>query len=201
MSAWPKNIERHWFAIARSAAVTGKPGGITLFGRPGATDALPEVRVPALTVVERDGLVWAAARAITVETLPRRIVELDSNRRRFLWQTRWGAPILETLENFLDPMHTHLIHPGLVRRDAQRTLTTGRWAPAWAVKLLVWPFLRRVARQDQRILEFQTRNLSAFSPQRPVITDLDLTRPYLESWWSSAPTNELPKTRQTELML
>ena len=337
MSDWPKNIERHWFVIARSDAVNAQPASVTLFGRrwavarsadgavlavedrcphrhaplsagrmteqglrcpyhgwtfsrsgscvhiPGwpADQASPEVRIPTLAIVEHDGLVWGAAQPVTDATLPRAIVGLDLTRRRFLWQTRWGAPILEALENFLDALHTHLIHPGLVRRDASRsaataTLTktddgftvdyrggpkqsgilyrlfesprvaerahfcapgvaqieyryangsavwitlcftpesadathvftmmhvTGRWAPAWAVRWFVWPFLRQVARQDQRILELQTDTVRAFPPQRPVVTKLDLTRPYLEAWWGHSTASELPQTRSADLML
>ncbi len=33
MSEWPKNIDRHWFVIARSPAVTSQPHRVTLFGR------------------------------------------------------------------------------------------------------------------------------------------------------------------------
>lgn len=167
---WPKNVERHWFVVARSDAVRAKPQRVTLFGRrwavarsedgavmavedrcphrhaplseghltaeglrcpyhgwtfsrsgsrvhiPGwpAGQPSPDVRVPTLAIVERDGLVWGAAQPVTDAALPRAIVALDPSCRRFLWQTRWGAPILEALENFLDALHTHLIHPGLV---------------------------------------------------------------------------------------
>jgi phenylpropionate dioxygenase-like ring-hydroxylating dioxygenase large terminal subunit len=332
-----ENMQRHWFAIARSDAVRAKPQRITLFGRrwavarsadgavlavedrcphrhaplsagrmtddglrcpyhgwtfsrsgscvriPGwpAGQSAPEVRIPTLTIVERDGLVWGAAQPVMDAALPRAITSLDPSRRRFLWKTRWGTPILEALENFLDALHTHLIHSGIVRRDAQRvaataTLTknddgftveyrggpkqsgilyrlfesprtaerahfcgpgvaqieyqyangsavwitlcftpesadvthvfttlhvTGRWAPAWAVRCFVWPFLRQVARQDQRILELQTETVRAFPPQRPVVTKLDLTRPYLEAWWGHTGSTELPQIRSAELML
>lgn len=334
---WPRNIERHWFVIARSDAVQSKPARIELFGRrwavargadgavlaiedrcphrhaplsqgtltaeglrcpyhgwtfarsgscvriPGwpAGDPSPDIRIPALAIAERDGLVWAAAQPVTDATLPRAIVTLDPARRRFVWQTVWGAPILEALENFLDALHTHLIHPGLVRRDSQRvpataTLTrtddgftvdyhggpkqsgilyrlfespriseraifsgpgvaqieyryangsavwitlcftpqsmnathvftmlhvAGRWAPAWAVRLFVWPFLRRVAYQDKRILELQTETVRAFPPQRPLVTRLDLTRPYLEAWWGRGTSTDLPQQRTARLML
>lgn len=241
----------------------------------------PEVRIPTMTVVEHDGLVWGAARPVTDSKLPRIITHLDPARRRFLWQTQWGAPVLEAIENFLDPLHTHLIHPGLVRRHSRRiavtaTLTrledgftvdygsgatqsgllyrlfesprtaerahfcgpgvaqieyryangsavwitlcftpetvdsthvfalfhvTGRWAPAWAVRLFVWPFLRRVARQDQRILELQTDTTQAFPAQRPVMTELDITRPYLEEWWGRSGRRELPRTRCARILL
>ncbi len=176
MSEWPKHIDRHWFVIAHSGAVTNRPHRVTLFGRRWALardrenkvlvledrcphrhaplsagdmtgeglrcpyhgwtfnrsgscvsipgwpdgDAPPEVRVPSLAVVEHDGLVWAAAHPVSQVSLPRVVTTLEPGSRRFLWQTKWGAPILEALENFLDALHTHLIHPGLVRCDSAR---------------------------------------------------------------------------------
>ena len=48
---------------------------------------------------------------------------MNPAQRRFLWQTRWGAPILEAQENFLDALHTHTVHPGLVRRANARRPT------------------------------------------------------------------------------
>ncbi len=33
MTDWPKHIDRHWFVIARSHAVTRKPRRVSLFGR------------------------------------------------------------------------------------------------------------------------------------------------------------------------
>jgi phenylpropionate dioxygenase-like ring-hydroxylating dioxygenase large terminal subunit len=264
----------HGWTFGRSGSCVRIPGWPT-------GQAIPEVRIPTLSVVEHNGLVWAAARPGEIGAPPRAIASLDPRDRRFLWQTRWGAPILEALENFLDALHTHLVHPGLVRRDSQRvaataTLTrtdegftvdyyggpkqsgvlyrlfesprtaerarfcgpgvaqieyryengstvvitlcftpeaadvthvftilhvTGRWAPAWAVRLFVWPFLRQVARQDQHILELQRETMRAFPAQRPVVTKLDLTRPYLEAWWSKAESGELPRTRSIEFML
>jgi phenylpropionate dioxygenase-like ring-hydroxylating dioxygenase large terminal subunit len=337
VSDWPKNIERHWFVIARSRSITPHPSRVVLFGKrwvlaraadgkvlaledrcphrhaplsagrmtpfgiecpyhgwtfngagactrmPGwpSGEAVPEVRVPALAIVERDELVWAAAQPVAGVALPRAAAELDPAQRRFQWQTHWGAPILDALENFLDALHTHLIHPGLVRRNdaRQRVAATlrkveggftvdydgaptqsgvlyrlfesrrvaehahfsgpgvaqieyryangstiwitlyftpetttsthvfatlhvaGRWAPAWAVRAFVWPFLRKVAQQDQRILELQTDTVRAFPPQRPVVTQLDLVRPYLEEWWGKPSALELPQSHRTDLML
>ncbi len=168
----------------------------------------------------------------------------------------WRAPILEAQENFLDALHTHRVHPGLVRRDAARrpvTVTaaaaddgfrvdyegqsdqsgllfrlfesrrrverahfsglsvaqleygyaagwsafitlafapidaattrvfamlhvTGRRAPAVLVRAVVWPFLRTVARQDARILAFQSHGRERFLEHRHVVTPLDIVR-------------------------
>lgn len=264
----------HGWTFSRSGRCVRIPGWPT-------DQPTPEVRVPTLAIVEHDGLVWAATQPVTEATLPRAIVNLDPVRRRFIWQTRWRAPILEALENFLDALHTHLVHPGLVRRDPVRAVATatltknddgftvdyrggpkqsgllyrlfesprtaerahfgapgvaqieyrykngstvwitlcftpesvdsthvfttlhvaGRWAPAWAVQLFVWPFLKQVARQDQRILELQTETVRAFPVQRPVVTKLDLARPYLEAWWGHGEWEDQPRTSSAELML
>ncbi len=57
----------------------------------------------------------------------------------------------------------------------------GRWAPAWAVRLFVWPFLRRVAMQDRRMLRLQSDNRARFG-QRDAIGPLDVVRPWLEAF-------------------
>jgi hypothetical protein len=56
-------------------------------------------------------------------------------------------------------------------------------------------------RRGKRILELQTNTVRAFPPQRPIVTKLDLTRPYLEAWWGHSPASELPQTRSADLML
>ena len=116
MTAQGLQCPYHGWTFSRSGTCVEIPG---LCG-----DQPPEVRIPTMTLVEHDGLVWGAARPVTDSKLPRIIVNLDPARRRVLWQTQWGAPVLEALENFLDPLHTHLIHPGLVRRHSQRMAVT-----------------------------------------------------------------------------
>lgn len=223
---------------------------------------LSDVRVPALHVREHDGVVWVNNRADGA--LPDRVLAMAPGARRFLWQSLWRAPIVDVLENFLDPLHTHTIHPGLVRRDDRRvsaravldvtgdgvrvdytgnetqsgllfklfesrrtverawlsslavaqleyryasgwaafitlhcapeTATTthvfatlhveGRFAPAWLVKRLVWPFLRCVATQDQRVLEMQQVARADFPARRELVSPLDLVRPYVERAWA-----------------
>ena len=234
---------------------------------PGWADAVPpQVRVPAFAVIERDGLVWVAAHPMGEpgRPLPARITSLDPARRRFLWQSLWRTPVLDVQENFLDALHTHFIHPGLVRRgDARRDLRAtlevtdngfaidyagqstqsglvfrlfesqrvseraffsalgvaqleyryangtviwitlcctprdahsthvfatfhveGRWAPRWLVRWAVWPLLRRVAAQDQSILENVEQRHQEFFPDRsPLVTPQDLARPYLQAAW------------------
>jgi phenylpropionate dioxygenase-like ring-hydroxylating dioxygenase large terminal subunit len=229
---------------------------------PGASGAAPLANVRAVPwhVEERDGIVWIAA--TRRRALPARLLGLDPARRRFLWATTWKAPIIEAQENFLDALHTHSVHPGLVRRGARRQVTTrtvptadgfeidyagneaqsgllfrlfeshrtrecaafsglsvaqleyryrtgwaafitlgfspqtpattrvfamlhveNRFAPAWLVRLLVWPLLKVVARQDGRILRLQGANLQRFPSHRHIVTPLDITRPLLEKAW------------------
>lgn len=228
---------------------------------PGAMEPIGEFRVPSFKVLERDGLVWLTAGAAAA--LPQRVLAMDPERQRFLCKMRWGAPILDAQENFLDALHTHTVHAGLVRRTSIRrpvnvTLRVtgdgfvvdyagpaeqsgllyrlfesprvserayfsalsvgqieyryangsalwitlyftpetsrsthvfatlhveGRWAPRWLVRTLVWPFLRRVAQQDQAILEQQAALREYFPGRRPLITPLDIVRPYLDAAW------------------
>lgn len=260
------------------------------FGSDGALQAipgmppelpLPGVRARSFPVKEHDGLIWLRP-ADTGDAEPGGLVMTSqSAQRRFLWQTRWQAHVVDAMENFLDPMHTHAIHPGLVRRDGERKRTTvrfngtaegfsvdysgqdqqsgllfrlfesqrtrerahfaapgsaqieygyvngstvritlhftprtaehtdvfatlhveGRWAPAWAVRLLVWPFLRRVGEQDRRILQLQSENMKRFPEQRGASTRLDVVRTSLERFWSESGLPQTGESREIEMML
>jgi phenylpropionate dioxygenase-like ring-hydroxylating dioxygenase large terminal subunit len=59
----------------------------------------------------------------------------------------------------------------------------GRWAPAWAVRLFVWPFIRKVARQDAHILALQTANARRFPERRDAITPYDIVRRRVLAVW------------------
>ncbi len=180
------------------------------------------------------------------------------------------------MENFLDPLHTHTVHPGLVRKDGVRrpvrvklsttaegftldyhgqpeqtgllyrlfesprtserahfagagsaqieykylngsviritlhftpetidrthVFTTmhveNRWAPAWALRIFVWPFLKRVAHQDKQILEAQAANMKRFPAAKGVSTTLDIVRKNLEQIWE--PENALERKEISE---
>ena len=247
---------------------------------PGTQGALPigEFKVPAYEVLERDGLVWVSNGRHNA--LPDRVVAMKPEQNRFRWQTRWGAPVVDAEENFLDALHTHTVHPGLVRRDAVRrpinvTLRVGgdgfaveyagqatqsgllfqlfesprtrecayfsalsvaqieyryvngsaiwislyftpetdvsthvfatlhvegRWAPRWLVRTLVWPFLRRVASQDQKVIEQQQALRQYFPSRRGVVTSMDIVRPYIERAWGEA-NNSLPEELSRVLYL
>jgi phenylpropionate dioxygenase-like ring-hydroxylating dioxygenase large terminal subunit len=76
----------------------------------------------------------------------------------------------------------------------------GRFAPAWLVRLLVWPLLRRVGRQDQFILEQQEINRRHFPQRRHVITEQDIARPYLEAAWNGREAG-MPERCETRMLL
>jgi phenylpropionate dioxygenase-like ring-hydroxylating dioxygenase large terminal subunit len=262
----------HGWTFASDGRCTRLPG------LKAVSDATPRAR--SFDVIERDGLLWAAPSKQTPAALPRLVLDTDPARRRFLWQTLWNAPAIDCLENFLDAMHTHYVHAGLVRhaderrgvnvmlttnsegfdvdyegttqqsgllyrlfeservseralfaapgtaqieykyrngsavritlhftpatQDTTHVFTTlhvsGRWAPAWAVRLFVWPFLRRVATQDARMLKLQTATRARFGQDRYASTPADIVRPYLENVWSTS-RSELPATRTIELLI
>ncbi|HTJ95417.1 MAG TPA: aromatic ring-hydroxylating dioxygenase subunit alpha [Pararobbsia sp.] len=255
---------------------------------PGLTPqaCMPTVRVAAAQVIERDGLIWLKADAqdeVGSSTLPAFISGLPADGHRFSWRSTWNARAVDALENFLDPMHTHFIHPGLVRREGERqsikaTVTRSegalqvdydgqpqqngllyrlfespragerahfsaaaagsaqleyrykngsalfftlhfspeseavtrvygtfhvenRWAPRWAVRMFAWPFLLRVVRQDQRVVEVQAANRAHFGRGAGLSTELDLVRPSLDEVWSLRSHPPGNQTRRVEIML
>jgi phenylpropionate dioxygenase-like ring-hydroxylating dioxygenase large terminal subunit len=97
--------------------------------RPGlAADEAGGLRVRAWHAQERDGLVWVCAQPGI--PLPDRLIALDPGRRRFLRELVWNAPVIEAQDNFLDALHTHFVHPGIVRRDSRRLPANLRMRPA-----------------------------------------------------------------------
>lgn len=58
-----------------------------------------------------------------------------------------------------------------------------RWAPRWALRLIVWPFLRQVLLQDKAIVEAQTENKKRFGRSQGTSSELDLVRPMLDAVW------------------
>jgi phenylpropionate dioxygenase-like ring-hydroxylating dioxygenase large terminal subunit len=270
------HLRKHGIACPYHGWAFGGDGRCT--ATPGVVEPVGDFRVPSLRVIERDGLVWVTTGADA--TLPERVTAMNPGDQRFVQQMRWGAPIIDAEENFLDALHTHTVHPGLVRKtDVRRpvsvTLTVagdgfmvdyagqadqsgllfrlfesprvserayfsalsvgqieyryangsalwitlyftpetarsthvfatlhveGRWAPRWLVRMLVWPFLRKVAQQDQSILEQQEALRAYFPGRRPLITSLDIVRPYLDAAWSEGEPS-LPTELKTVLHL
>ncbi|MEH6415710.1 Rieske 2Fe-2S domain-containing protein [Pseudomonas sp. CGJS7] len=242
---------------------------------------LPKVRVRAAAVREHDGLIWLRLDGVDEGDLPVMVLRNPAGSRRFLWQTEWRAHVVDAVENFLDPMHTHWIHPGLVRRGGVRDAVTAcfesteagfnvlyrgqpqqsgllyrlfespreseraifdapgsaqieyryanggvvrislhftpqsaectavfatlhvenRWAPAWLVRAVVWPFLKRVNDQDARMLGLQADNLRRFPGVRGASTQLDLVRPWVEAFWETGAAPAEVRAREVELLL
>lgn len=205
----------------------------------------------------------------------------DPATRRFLWRTCWPANVVDAMENFLDPMHTHFVHAGLVRHNTRRVPATaelratdegfrveyqgipaqsgllyrlfesertmecahfaapgstrleytyangsqvlidlhftprtvestdvfvtlhvkGRWAPAWAVRLFVWPFLKRVNAQDTEMLRLQAENRRRFGERKGASTELDIVRNILEQFWIQGDLSHIPGKRLIHMML
>lgn len=254
----------------------------TLTHIPGLQDTqpIPSIRVTDFPVREHDGIVWLRPGQEGLpapSTLP---MSLSEQHRRFLWETQWQGNIVDAIENFMDPLHTHFLHPGLVRKGDQRqsmrvhiqstdsgftvdyhgqpqqsgllyrlfesprtrecahyampgsaqieynyqsgatakislhlspidsTTTrvistfhiTGRWAPAWAVRLLLWPFLKKVNDQDHDMLKTQAWNKSRFPDRRNASTSLDFIRGPVEHFWQTGALPDRPE-KTLEILL
>lgn len=240
-----------------------------------APDAcLPRMGVRLLQTMEFDGLVWLRAASSEEDStfqFPHFIAQRPPGSRKFMKRMVWRGNTLDALENFMDPMHTHMTHPGLVRKGCERRPMTasieqgtehlsvtysgqeeqkgllfrvfesprslervhhnkrspgsacieyryrngsamfftlhftplepwqtlihatlhveGRWAPPWAVNALAWPFLRRVATQDQNAVERQAKNRMQFPDRKDASTELDVVSSYLRSIWLDAESN------------
>jgi phenylpropionate dioxygenase-like ring-hydroxylating dioxygenase large terminal subunit len=246
----------------------------------------PVVQVGSVGVMEHDGLIWVkpdTANGADSRDLPEFVRRLPQESRRFIWSTTWKAHAVDALENFLDPLHTHFVHPGLVRGEGHRQIVSAtvtcssgvlqvdyrgqpqqsgwlyrlfesprelerahfaaaaagtaqleyryqdgsalyftlhfspisealtqvhgtlhvenRWAPQWAVRMIAWPFLRHVARQDQAIVEAQAANKARFHRDTGVSTELDLVRPSLDEIWSLQSRPLAEQSQRVEIML
>ncbi|WP_422346998.1 Rieske 2Fe-2S domain-containing protein [Stenotrophomonas sp. DR009] len=246
-----------------------------------ADASVPPIRVRRFATCELDGFIWLRPAASGAEQPHAMICATDPDTRRFLWRTRWSANVVDAMENFLDPLHTHFVHAGLVRRDGKRVQARasfiptgegftvdyrgmpaqsgllyrlfesertaerahfaapgsarleytyangsrvlidlhftprsaeetdvfvtlhveGRWAPAWAVRLLAWPFLKRVNDQDMAILALQARNMRRFGDRNGASTSLDIVRGTLEQFWSQGALPAAPMARDVSMLL
>jgi phenylpropionate dioxygenase-like ring-hydroxylating dioxygenase large terminal subunit len=87
----------------------------------------PLVRVGSVGVMEHDGLIWVKPDAMNSagsQDLPEFLRRLPQGSRRFTWSTTWKAHAVDALENFLDPLHMHFVHPGLVRGASNRQIVS-----------------------------------------------------------------------------
>jgi phenylpropionate dioxygenase-like ring-hydroxylating dioxygenase large terminal subunit len=244
--------------------VFGADGRCTSVPGMAPDECLPNVGARAIAVRELDGMLWVRLAPDGDAAPPDMVANYLPGSRKFMGQLRWRGGIVDVIENFLDSLHTHTVHPGLVRKpDAPRKavrvsldVTTegfvvdyqgqphqsgilfrlfesprisekmrfagagsaqieyvyanggvvritlhftpetkehthvfstmhveNRWAPRWAVHWLVYPFLRKVARQDGRILALQAMNQARFREKHGVTTRLDIVRKCLEKIW------------------
>ncbi|RAP57229.1 Rieske 2Fe-2S domain-containing protein [Oleiagrimonas sp. MCCC 1A03011] len=260
-------------AQGRLQALPGAPPG----------QRLPGIHARRVRVTERDGVIWIRECDDDEHDLPERVRSMDTWNRKFLWQTVWRGNIVDALENVLDPLHTHFVHPGLVRKGGERCAmrvrlqpnnegftvdysghetqsgllyrlfespreserahfcapgtaqleyryrngsracislhfspqddrnthligmlhVQGRRVPAWAVRLFLWPFIRRVAKQDARMLGWQADNTHLFGDRQDIVTRCDIVRRHLMSAWCDDPASiDLPPDGiDTELYL
>lgn len=240
----------------------------------------PNVRVRAFSTREINGIVWLRP-GQTGQEEPNVLVQTTAAPGRLLWRTLWPGNVVDSMENFLDPMHTHFIHAGLVRRDARRVPAVasfqatdqgftvayrggpsqsgllfrlfeseriaerahfaapgtarieylyangsrvlielhftprsesetdvfavlqveGRWAPAWVVRLLAVPLLKKVNSQDSGVLRLQAENRRRFGHGGNASTQLDVVRSTLERFWSSGQLPPPSMPREVELSL
>ena len=264
----------------------GADGRCTALPGLAAHTCKPVVGVGSVGVMEHDGLIWVkpeVSAGAGSQDFPDFLRRLPEGSRRFTWSTTWKAHAVDALENFLDPLHTHFVHPGLVRSEGNRQIVNAtitrsagvlqvdyrgqpqqsgwlyrlfesprelerahfaaaaagsaqleyryqdgsalyftihfspisealtqvhgtlhvenRWAPGWVVRTLAWPFLRRVARQDQEIVEVQAANKTRFRRDAGVSTELDLVRPSLDEVWTLRSGRLTEQTRRIDIML
>lgn len=87
---------------------------------PGVDEA-PDIAAERVHTANRHGLIWAclADDAPEFPELPRELE--DRGLDRFWWPLKpREARALDALENHLDPMHPHFLHPNLVRKTGER---------------------------------------------------------------------------------
>lgn len=87
----------------------------------------PRAGARTVAVRELDGMAWVRLAPEGDPEPPAMVAGYRPGSRKFLGQLRWRGDIVDVIENFLDPLHTHTVHAGLVRRpDAPRRPTRVR---------------------------------------------------------------------------
>ncbi|MFJ3058256.1 Rieske 2Fe-2S domain-containing protein [Herbaspirillum sp. NPDC087042] len=81
----------------------------------------PAVSATRVPCVEAGGWIWVKLREQGAAVPPDAMTSAMRDAVALTWDDRWNAPAIDIIENFLDPLHTHTIHPGIVRRDKQRS--------------------------------------------------------------------------------
>lgn len=247
----------------------GSDGRVTTMPGLAPEAALPAVGARSVRCQEHNGLIWVqlaapeAADGTRLDTPPATMIGGLAGGTSLQWQACWKTGTFDAIENFLDPLHPHTVHPRIVRLGGKRLPVTaevrltdegfrvsykgqevqngllyrlfesprlsestvfagaasarieyryqngsaiditlhftpesagtthvfgimdvaGRWAPPWALYLFILPFLSKVARQDQRMVELQAANKLRFGEARGVSTGCDLVHPYLSMLW------------------
>lgn len=77
----------------------------------------------------------------------------------------------------------------------------GHWAPAWAIRSLAGPLLKRVNRQDAQILRLQAANKRRFEDRRGASTSLDIVHGALEQFWTEGCLPPAGEQRVVNMML
>ncbi len=95
---------------------------------PGLLPGEPPALVSAQSVQCREagGWVWVKLDAAGAVAPPVSMTSPLESATVMAWSDRWNTSAIDAIENFLDPLHTHTIHPGLVRRDKQRSVVTAK---------------------------------------------------------------------------
>lgn len=88
---------------------------------PGSTVDPPRYSVPSFRCQESDGVVWVATKNAPA-TPPPSLVFADIDRMKQVWSSfTVEGTLFDAIENFVDPMHTHTVHAGLIRTNKKRS--------------------------------------------------------------------------------
>jgi phenylpropionate dioxygenase-like ring-hydroxylating dioxygenase large terminal subunit len=83
---------------------------------------ISKFRVKHFPALEQDGLiwVWVAEKKLEGEKPLRLPFYQDRQFSHVIWEEKVEANFVSTIENLLDPMHTHFVHSGLIRKEGKR---------------------------------------------------------------------------------
>ncbi len=87
---------------------------------PGSTGPVPRCTVPALACREMEGIVWVSPEG-DGSTNPPSVSFEGIEQTKQVWSSfTVESTLFDAIENFVDPMHTHTIHAGLIRSEKER---------------------------------------------------------------------------------
>jgi len=104
----------HGWTFDETGACTSIPGLVAT-----SCDA-PARRLTSVPCVEAEGLVWVCVGEPPSAVPPVQTRSTGAGVMCFNWSFSVMCDAVDALENFLDPMHTHFIHTGLVRTQGAR---------------------------------------------------------------------------------